>query len=214
MEAFIDKIIKALPDAIATAITTVILSGVLLFLFQKRIEDFFARSFLVYQTKFIRNHEKLVETFERLYNLFAQYKMLYREIFEGSFYLIRSGAFKVDVAKYEKLKLMLDDLGKYFLINRLFLPEYLSDEIESIWLRHHSLESLLELFLMDNPSKNAMSIANLRLQVLSLGTPVEDFEAKPYDERFMDLIVEMGNEIEKDYKKLEEFYRSVAEIKS
>ncbi len=43
METFIAAVINALPDAIATAITTVLLTGGILFVFQKKIDDLFAR---------------------------------------------------------------------------------------------------------------------------------------------------------------------------
>jgi hypothetical protein len=83
----------------------------------------------------------MVETLETLYHTFVQYKVLYIEIFAEFSYVTYANDFKVDSAKYEKLKQLLDEFKKYFLGNRLFLPSYMSEEINDIWVEHDLLRS-------------------------------------------------------------------------
>src|SRR5688572_33354526 len=82
MNTFFAEIIKALPNAIATAVVTVLLSGVILFLFQKKIEDYFARRLIKYssdlqkelaqdQLRFSRNYPKTLDILKALYEKFT-----------------------------------------------------------------------------------------------------------------------------------------------
>lgn len=144
MDAFIAEIITALPGAIATAIVTVLLSGIVLFLFQEKIKNSFAKSLFEHQTKFSAIHPKRVETLETLYQKCTQCAheiwLVYRDI--PDIYQNRS---KIDFSKYEALGPQFDDATSYFLNNRLFLTPSISDEIGGMFRDFDDFRLLIEI---------------------------------------------------------------------
>jgi hypothetical protein len=65
-----DVIATVIATAFFNIIITSIVSTFIFYRYQKKIENSFAKSFLQYQTKFVRNHQKRVEALEALYNAY------------------------------------------------------------------------------------------------------------------------------------------------
>jgi len=75
-----DTISLIIVTAFLNAIITGIIANLIFYRYQKKIEDTFARSMLEYQTKFVRNHEKTVETLDTVYKKFAEFESSFSKI--------------------------------------------------------------------------------------------------------------------------------------
>jgi len=105
--------------------------------YQKKIENSFATSLFEHQTKFVRNHEKMVETLETLYKKYEVFVSHYMDM-QGS---IVSGdiEFFSDEQKQEffnasvgMLYSDISDFSQYYRNNRLYLWEHANDRIGNL----------------------------------------------------------------------------------
>jgi hypothetical protein len=220
MDAFIAAIIKALPDAIATAIVTVLLTGGILFVFQKQIESLFARQMekfrakLQYenfeqQTKFSRTYQNRVETLANLYQRFIIYKTDFNHMVHEASQLGHSpesisttvsAMIMENRGKYEEFRM-------YFENNRLYLPDNISTAIRDLLLRHDLMYLAIHMFSDDRP-ESFIKVGNSAIKALGFEVNVEsDFE-RP---EFLSLIWQMDKEVYTQAERLERLYKSVAE---
>jgi len=149
METFVADFVKALPDALATAVVTILLTGGLLFLFQENIKSLFARSLFEHQTKFVLNHAKAVETLETLYQKFKILTDALETWINQVRLLFGPGKPKIDRADYlEKRKSMraaFDDFWDYFQAHRLYLSTELIHEVWEIYNEVTHTTSMIEM---------------------------------------------------------------------
>lgn len=202
MDTFVAEIIKALPDAIATAIVTVLLTGGILFVFHKKIEELFARSLFVYQTKFSINHAKSVETLETLYKKFMIFNNAVEELISAK----RFAETEIEDGEWNKKAVNADDLLKnfwnYYKENHLFLPAAMADNIPELYGRTGRVSLMIALALSKAKSDEGH---NLKWE----GGPMS-IDKKRYDD-IETLLEDMVKELYKQSTYLEALYKSVAE---
>jgi hypothetical protein len=190
MDAFTADFVKALPEALATAVVTVLLAGVVLFLFQKKIEASLARSLFEYQTKFSRSFPKTVEILE------TYTKKVYKASrFAADFQSLLEPLVSYYYGKYEiyedGYKMREEELGKilagfvdtsddsfrYLRDNRLYLSDTILKTIETIWKRELKLSGALQA-CMSAPTQPLGFMSTIRVQQID----PELFLAFPKDE--------------------------------
>jgi hypothetical protein len=124
---------------IITAFVNLAVSSILFYRYQKKIEDTFARSFLEYQTKYVRNHEKAVETLEALYRQYLVFHGLYFD----AVYAIEKSL----VTTFDELSVTvssaLTDFSAIFDNNRIYLSPNEIKIIEGVYLNSHALNGIL-----------------------------------------------------------------------
>ncbi len=114
---------------ILTVLANAIVTGIIVYLIQKKIENSFAKkmeefkSSLQYsnfeqQTKFARIHEKRTETLETLHQKFALFANTCEKMIHAK-----------DIEQQANVMGKLIDFWQYFLANRLFIPDSLEAEI-------------------------------------------------------------------------------------
>jgi hypothetical protein len=223
MANFIADIVKALPDAIATAIVTVLLTGGVPFLFQQKIANYFTKSLFVYQTKFSINHAKAVETLETLYKKFVAYHKAVTDTISEKNYPGN------DAEKTKKMKAdsdkLLREFEKYSKDNRLYLPNAIA---ESILRLNHDVSWLAVLLMLGLMSDVKTDKGELKWE----GTPPTEttgYKENPDDHSFdpplrekkvttyetpFSLFQHIKDRLDKQEEFLERLYQSVADIKS
>lgn len=222
METFVAAIIKALPDAIATAIVTVLLTGVILFVFQKQIEALFARQMekfraklqyenFEHQTKFSKTYQNRVETLANLYQRFIIYKADFNHMVHEASKLgyspekISSTVSAMIVENRQKY----EEFRMHFENNRLYLPDNICTAIQDLLVRHDLMYMAIHMF-SDNRPEGFIKVGNDAIKALGFDVNVEsDFE-RP---EFLSLIWQMDKEVYTQAERLEKLYKSVAEAK-
>lgn len=148
----INAIINSVPEPLATAILTAAFTGVIVFLFQKRIENSFARKLEDYkadlqksaaehQIKFSRNLPKALDVLEAYHKKLADCAQFCHQL---SFFILRAlqGKQLEEAEMQEKRNIffrLLLDLGEYSANNRLYLPDEINQELAKIKDRAHIL---------------------------------------------------------------------------
>jgi len=144
METFIDQIINALPEAIATSVVTVLFSGITIFLLQKQIEHLLAKSLHAYQTKFSRNYQKRAETFAAIYEKYMLFASILNEL-NPEAQIRREDELGAEdyLKKHEDAKSALKDFWRYFEFNRVYLPDASYARIAKIYENAVTLQDAL-----------------------------------------------------------------------
>ncbi len=204
MNGFVADIIKALPDAVATAIVTVFLTGGILFVFQERIRTALAKSLYEYQTKFSINHAKTVEALDILYKKFVKFNNAVDELIFAKKY----AKTKTEDNEWHKKAANADDLLKdfwnYYKENRLFLPSAIADNISELYHKTEMVSLMLtQGLLRAEPDKGH----NLKWERFSLFLGREQYnDAETF-------ITDVRKELDRKARYLESLYKSVAETK-
>ncbi len=209
MDAFITAIIKALPDAIATAIVTVLLAGGILFIFQKKIENSFAKSLFEHQTKFSKTYKDRMETLENLYQKFTIYKVDFSHMVEEASKL---GYFPEKFSTTVSTMIMenrrkYEEFRTYFASNRLYLSDNTCTEIHHLLARHDLMDMAIYMFFDDIP-EGFIKVGNNAIKALNFEVDSKsDFERPD----FLSLILQTEKEVQSQAETLERLYKSVAE---
>lgn len=201
---------------IVTAFINLAVSIFVFYRYQKKIDDTYAKSMLAYQTKYVRNQEKTVETLQILYQKVVLYSIEFNDIIDRTFFYIIGDSDKgVSITEYQEVFEKFKDSQTFFIENRLFLSEEIAYKIQSIlgWIRHlHNLAS-------DNLSSEKKSeYIHSRWAILSSLKNYDEFHSKKYSNEeweelhFGQAASELGQFMSQSVKELEDLYKSVAEI--
>lgn len=147
---------------IVTAFINLAISNYIFYRYQKKIETSFAKSLFEHQTKFVRNHEKMVETLETVYQEFSDYRLeINRLLFNKLSFLASGEEFDLD-SKLDDSSSKADKLYEYFVSNSIHLSQDVSVEIADVLIKTKLLYSVISmgLMLLDN-NKNTFIEFNL-----------------------------------------------------
>lgn len=111
--------------AFANAAVTAVISNLVFLRYKKEIENSFAQSLFEYQTKFVRNHEKTVETLDTLYKKYAALQRACRDFMNQN---ERGG----DDPDPTKVVSCIEDMSDYFIENRIYLSTETEKTIQTI----------------------------------------------------------------------------------
>lgn len=192
---------------IVTAFINLAVSNFIFYRYQKKIEDSFARSMLEYQTKFIRNHEKMVETLEVIYQKFSELRL------ETNRYImnkILSSENDVDSVRgdLDDAFKKADDLFDYFVSNKIHLSSESLLEIGEVIITSKMLYSILSMgfIVLDSPNKEmkyliyAMKAAIKTWDIKINGVDEDNFNVKSVLVEIIEVLNNYSNIIEKHYR--------------
>jgi len=191
-------VINSIPEALATAILTAVFTGLLLFYFQKRTENSFAKSLFEYQTKYEISLPNRLKTLESLHNKFID--------FVDKF---------LDVANYQNKDITdvypkLEAFELHLRYSRRYLLEEEGKDLDDIYSNGQHLWILL-IFLKGNDTYSPQNVKmiNAVIQTSKLNLTQLDSE-DPNKKRFKD---DLTREINGQTHRLEELYKSAANIR-
>jgi hypothetical protein len=216
MDTFIANFINALPNALATAVVTVILSGVILFLFQERIKTSLAKSLYEHQTKFSRNYEKQVETLETLYKKYLLFDEAFTDmVWTATDYRVTSvdKEIKIDFDAFNivtEINLTLDEFREYFMNNRLFLSAYSIAEVEKILWGISIMPTLIFSISLANEPDDVESLN----RIIKSHSHISPIKLSPLDAEkpnYPMLLSEMVQAVKRCSLTLERLYKSGAD---
>lgn len=218
-----DTIAVIIITAFINIIITGIVSNLMFFRYQKKIESSFAQSLSEHQTKFERQHQKAAETLECLYKEIIVICDKYEQVVYGvaAFYRENLEYLKtmnlrllgLDMRDIEYLKSKSNDFYNYFDSNRLFLSPSSISTIKFIHLRVQTLiittPLLVDLlFDFDDSSPEFMSRLKETIKILDFTTyTINDV----WD--YLWVFSDCAEETKRQAEKLESLYKSIADIK-
>ena len=213
-------------DPITTIIVTVlanaIVTGVIVYLIQKRIERSYARQMeefkadLQYsnfeqQTKFARSQEKRVEALEGIYEKFLDVTSAEHEVIDETKEAIEHSPdetrFEGVFSKHKDVWWKLNQFWQYYAANRLYLPESIAEGVSDIWRNALIIDSMASRF-MGTPHNNInLPVEWVKGEMEGLELEIaEDGVMTPYA-----LLDELSAEMDRQTRSLEKLYKSVAE---
>jgi hypothetical protein len=222
----VDTIATIVVTAFVNIIITGIVSNLVFYRYQKRIDSAIAKSLFEHQTKFTQIHAKQVEALADLYQRFIVYKTDFNNMVaeatkleynvdesgKGQFKTWKKEEFDKRISTVLSAKIggnrkKYEDFAMYFDNNRLYLSDRVCTEISSIFGRHDLLDFAMFVFFDDVPEafirsgKNAVAALNIQVDV------------KPDLERpdYLNLIHALDKEVDTQAEKLERLYKSVAQ---
>lgn len=200
-------------DAITTIVVTVlanaVVTGIIVYLIQKKFEVKFQKSLFEHQTRFSRIYQDRVETLANLYQKFTTYKKDFSHVVEEASKLgYRPERISTTVsALIQENRQKYDDFASYFENNRLYLSDSTCAQIYDLIARHDLMGMAIFMFSDDIP-EGFIKVANNAIRTLKFEIDIEsDFE-KP---DFLSLIWQIEKEVHAQAERLEKLYRSVAE---
>lgn len=209
-------------DTIATIIVTafinVIITGVVsnfIFLrYQKKIESTFAKSMFEYQTKYVRNHEKMVETLETVYQRYSELRIELNNLMYDKITPIKLGE-DVTVADLREAFKKSDEIFRYFEKNNIYLPQSTIVELRDVLSKTNMIYTVISLgVLILNPPKEveylSFSTIDFFLMLDMWNIKLEGVDEDNFDvERFFDGVIG----VMKDYSKIiEKQYRIASNL--
>jgi len=191
---------------ILTVVLNALVTGTLIFYFQKRMETRFEQRSFEDQTKFKRLYEKRVEALETLYQKFIVFTDHLKEVIENS----RRGE-QVDHEMYDIVRTQstekYKDLLHYFENNRLFLSDKTNEAVWKIIISDGLLRSLVIGVFLDSTYRETVPYW-FREQLPELF----DSEATELELRNPDVYLqEIERIIKKQRRTIESLYKSVAD---
>ena len=199
-----------------TVLANAIITGIIVYLFQKKFEANLQKSLFEHQTKFSRNYAKQVETLETLYQKFTVFEQAFRRLdwaIVDSYRKSKEMELKGNFADFQENLQQLEDFRKYFLENRLYLSVGDANQIERIWLEATLLQEILG-FLLTSPLEDTRF---QRLKMLSKSIAGSElYKSVPGLEKFdksqISLILhDITTSISIRSRVLENLYKSVAD---
>lgn len=218
----IATIINSIPEPLATAIIT----GIVIFFLQKRMENSFAEkletfktnlqsSLFEHQTAFSRTYLKRGDSLEALYQKFVNFSEDFKRIcFDVTFPYGKSFKEEPNITPddYQNCETKLNDFWQDFTKNRLYLPSELVFEISEIYWYSKNILSLLLLIIPSNKFDADLIkfIMNTSLRETPLNENMVNWE-KP---DFSFLLTQMIIQIELQVQKLDRLYKLAIEAKN
>ncbi len=213
---------------VLTILANAIVTGIIVYVFQKRIENSFARSMEEFkaeiqlsvfeqQIKFTRNYEKMVDTLETLCRHYGDFaESLQNQIGEaGKFYSHpRKKGNPLDNLDLSHAFDKLDVFWRYFETNRFYLPNEIVKEISNVYHNSFTILGLVAFALVaDNThphgQKNFVAvnsgISSSKLRITNVSSETPNIKL------FLD---ETKEEVNDRVQHLEDLYKSVADIKA
>ena len=129
---------------IITAFINLAVSSFIFYRYQKKVEDSFARSMLEYQTKFVKNYEKTIEILETLHKKYVIFSDASRDLFFKEESISESESDEIIMGK-------LNDFWNYFRDNRIYLPEFIANDIWNIYRSAVDIASVSIMILLIPP---------------------------------------------------------------
>jgi len=222
----VDTIATIIFTAFANIIITGIVSNLIFFRYQKRIENTFAKSSFEHQTKFAQLYAKRAETLANLYQKFMAYKAEFghmtAEASRVNYDVDESGKTQMEFNQGENIAAQVRaaitalspevdkkfaDFVTYFDNNRLYLTDNICLVIENIQTRHDLMEFVTFMFY-DNAPDELIGAAKSSSQALGFKFNIPQDLEKP---DLLALIQQMDGEVTKQAKSIERLYKSTAE---
>lgn len=217
--------------SLINVLITGFVGGFVIYRIQKKIDATIQKSLFEYQTRFSAVHSKRIETLEILYQKFIRYKSDFDDMLKNSMridYIDKYG--KIRLRKYSsnegfvkqissvvskriaQIENNFLDFKKYFEKNRIFLSPDACFEIDYILSRYHKIDWALQIYLNDIPDSGLDFARRYILELFEIDLTI-DLERPEYLTLMIKLIYRLSEELELQEKKLEELYKSVAEVK-
>lgn len=202
---------------ILTIATNALVTGVLLFLFQKRIEDRYARRIFDDQLKSKIVHEKRFQTLETLYQMIAKFNRNFtNEIHQIAIYDKSSKKLSLTnttlLKNFDGAHKELDKCRTYFNDNRIFLPTDMANEIHRILMDAAIPHTLIEVITVVEADTEHIPMA---VQLINNHSGVPGLKINPLQEDDADLrrwILDLSFFTMSLTRALEALYKSSANI--
>lgn len=212
---------------ILTVLANAIVTGIIVYLIQKKIESSFAkkmeefRANLQYsnfeqQTKFVRSHEKRVATLESLHEKYLVFVECTLKEFEeaDTFYFgDREKDFPFDEIDFEDPFRKLEDFRKYLGSNRHYLPDDIVEGIENI--HRNSLNIILVVVLAlvsdNNKTQGSKDFISVNQMIKTNRLNISRISSKTPNIR--KVLKDAKKEVNNQALEVERFYRLVADTK-
>ncbi|SRR5258706_2238195 len=198
--------------AFINVVVTSIVSNIIFLRYQKRIENSFATALFEHQTKFVRNHEKAVETLDALYKKYivASQSIMNDTVVVSRIFLSPTRKGKDDFEGLHSFQL-LDDYSAFFESNRLYLSDNINKEIRSIYQASYQIIVIVAFFFATYDNKQDAK------RFLTINKIIENnklgINKISWDEpNIKDFVEEVKEEINNKVLKIESIYKSVADI--
>ena len=219
---------------ILTVLANAIVTGIIVYFFQKKFEANLQKSLFEHQTKFSRNYAKQVETLETLYQNYIIYKTDFNNMTleamradfideHGKTQLRKlSGFFEERVEqRFKQIStavssriaengLKFKDFKTYFENNSIFLSPDTCSVIHNILDRYFMMEWAMQIFLDDVPEEFVDNARRYIKELFEIDMK-SDLERPEIATLFANLIVRLDDEVNTQAEKLEKLYKSVAD---
>ncbi len=189
---------------ILTVTINALVTGVIIFLFQKRVERREATKAFQEQTKFKRFHEKRAETLEALYPKFRLFSDELNNLLQVAF--IGTNEFEVDPAVLEDIKKNMQIFGQYLDDNKILLETKEAYDLHNIYWSFHSIHAIISFLYVDphKVTEDTIEIANDLIKRLPEIKPVN-----PKDPKYVALAVGIYNQTRILVEQVEAIYRKI-----
>jgi hypothetical protein len=219
-QIFMEGIVKALPNAVLDAFITIILAGVILFIFQERIKTSLAKSLYEHQIRFSTTYQKRVEVAETLYRKF----LVLSDTMEAIMHTFRDvkkgmpGMKQFDDKEYflkcdTEIEDRFDDFWNYYRNNRIYFSEEHTDIVQKVYQRVSFIKNVMWT-IIDNYDEitviptQLIDICRKILRYKPLNEDNYDWGQLQQPAEFVNI---MAMTLQGDVRSLEFLYKSVAD---
>lgn len=208
-----DTISLIIITAFATTIINGIVSNFIFLRYQKKIEESFVKSKLEFETKFIRNHEKLVQTLETIYQKYSEFRLEATRCLLDIISSLRGDEIFHKEVNLSDIRKRLteafeisDKLFDYHIQHSLYLPTDISSEVGQILSRTKLIAALIEMGIRQIENPDFIEFESLEL-MMGIWQIEPNFDInKPSMEAFFEGIVttlrDYSSSIEKHYREM------------
>lgn len=196
---------------ILTVVLNGLVTGIIVVWFGKRLESRLGRQNFEYQTKFTQVHAKRIETLEYLYLKFVKAAKKFSSLMVEAFEAYNT-IYELEVSKHRDVELEIDDAGKYFLNNRLFLDAKTITEIEGVFDRQTLFRFLIKYIEAYAKSPSPEQVEHIRYFITQLHLDENmDMEKELETGDLVAVVFNFAGIMANDVERLEHLYKSVAD---
>jgi hypothetical protein len=214
--------INSIALIIVTAVINLAISNFVFLRYQKKIENSFAKSLFEHNTKFLRSHEKAVETLDNLFKKYVDFETSMRKTLNNAFDLFDSPYDQNRIVQQLlELSNIYIDFRSYYHANSLYLSEDVNDFFTRVSFINKALYEIVEKILM-MPSKNNqpdtlskdIETVNFLIKLISELTKVNLFIFDPKNPEMIRILYPQVFEVlNKQNKLMQGLYKSLLETK-
>jgi len=215
-----DTIATIIVTAFINIMITSIISNLVFYRYQKRIESSFAekleetKASLAYsifeqQTKFTTNYARRVETLDTLYKKFVAYNNALEDLVSTKTEFVETIIEENEWnQKRDNVNKLLKDFGQYYKDNRLFLPALITENISELYSEAEMVSFAFPLVLpfAERDETNTLNWRSKKTLTIPFNTG-----GMRYDNPVA-FIDDMREKMDKQVRYLEHLYKSVAEV--
>jgi hypothetical protein len=195
--------------ALINVVVTSVIGGIIVYLIQKKIDASIFRN----QTKFMRSHEKMVETLENLYKYYVEFRDVCIRLMEKKYYDVDE---KTLTDKDDLVQDKLKTISNYHRKNDIYLNSHDAKIVARIIFKSLIILTLIEGIANDYSSAPDIFIETFNRFIANSISPENGFDlsnintTKASAEQYLS---ELTNEIDKILNSLGELYKSASNVK-